>query len=79
MILPMIHYLNPCIYDDYKLRYSQLTKSQTQINFMITILFPFSYIPYIKGGCYITCILLEIINPLKALAMPWLVCVTLNV
>jgi hypothetical protein len=51
MILPMIQYLNPCIYDDYKLRYYELTKNQTQNNFMVTILSPFSYIPYIKGGC----------------------------
>jgi hypothetical protein len=27
MILPKSHYLNICIYDDYKLRYYQLTKS----------------------------------------------------
>jgi hypothetical protein len=43
------------------------------------MLFPFSCIPYIKGGSYITWIFLEIINPLKALAMPWLVHVKLNV
>jgi hypothetical protein len=78
MILPRIHYLNPSIHDDYKLIYYQLTESQIQNNFMVIILYPFSCVPYIKDGCYITWIFLEIINPLKALAMPCLVCVTLN-
>jgi hypothetical protein len=31
MILPMIHYLIPCIYDDYKLRYYHLTKKKPEI------------------------------------------------
>jgi len=71
--------LNPCIYDDYKIRYYELTESLTWNNFSVTVWSPFSCIPYIKGGCYITWILLKIINPLKALAMPWLMCITLNV
>jgi hypothetical protein len=50
----MIHNWNPYIYDDYKLRYYQLTESLTQNNFLVTILSSFSCIPYIKGGCYIT-------------------------
>jgi hypothetical protein len=31
MILPNIHYLNPCIYDDYKLKYYQFIKVKPEI------------------------------------------------
>jgi len=56
--------LNPCIYDDYKLKYYQFSE-RTQNNFLVTVLSPFSCILYIKGGCYITRIFLKNHQPIE--------------